>query len=563
LSLNKSLPVRGYFPKELPPAFGTCSFAKYAASRGGRQVLTEYHPLDNYTECVLYRLARHGMRQRELRIPHPASFWMLAKLISRNFRRLASLTKVSNLTGCEPIPSKERAIEPRLKPWDLPVSRANVRAGCLFLLKADISEFYPSLYTHAVGWAIDPKSRLRKNWRRATLLGKQIDQALMNWDGKMSQGIPIGNDISFLLAEIVLARVDSELKAKSGRAFRWFDDYEFAFESRDEAELMLRTLTRELGRFRLRINPKKTIIQQLPLPAGEEWQDLIKERAPASSSSPAQMVKYFDSAFRLREKYPETQVLAYALGTLFKLTCPRVDVGRVAESGISQILLLEPGAAQKAFSLLSYWLFHDYKINRKLIIATIERVIDQHEVTGFSNDVAWALAFCLEYELPLGGPASKTLSNCEDDCITLQTLHMRRKGLLAATFSDSTIIRTLQNADLDREHWLLAYESTRHRFSTVCRKRILANPLFSNLLANDVAFYRRTTGKEELILHYGGAPASIADTWNSTTSTFVKRPPKSLAPDAEITPSSPNFGPRNPYQPRHRLKDVFLASSEY
>jgi hypothetical protein len=26
-------------------------------------------------------------------------------------------------------------------------------------------------YTHAVGWAIDPKLRLRKNWRRATLLG--------------------------------------------------------------------------------------------------------------------------------------------------------------------------------------------------------------------------------------------------------------------------------------------------------------------------------------------------------------------------------------------------------
>ena len=563
MSLHKSLLVRGYFPKELPPAFGTSSFAKYAASQDGRRILGDYQPLDNYTECVVYRLARHGMRQRELRIPHPASFWTLAKLISRNFKRLASLTKVSNLTGCEPIPGRERAIEPRFKPWDLSVMRANRRAGSLFLLKADISEFYPSLYTHAVGWAIDPKLRLRKNWRRATLLGKQIDQALMNWDGKMSQGIPIGNDISFLLAEIVLAQVDSELKAESGRAFRWFDDYELAFESREEAELMLKKLTRELGRYRLRINPKKTIIQNLPLPAGEEWQDLIKAEIPTPSSNPAQIVKYFDNAFRIREKYPDTHVLTYALGTLFTLSCPRVDVGRVAESGISQILLVEPGAAQKAFSLLSYWLFHSYKIDRKLTTATIEGVIDQHEVTGFSNDVAWALAFALEYNLPPGARASKTLSDCEDDCITLQTLHMRRRGLLADAFSDSAIIRTLQNADLDREHWLLAYESTRHRFSTVCRKRILANPLFGKLLANDVAFYRETVGQEELILHYGGAPASVAETWNPTTSTFVKRRVKLATSDGDITTADPKSGPLNPYQPRRRLKDALLASSEY
>jgi hypothetical protein len=48
---------------------------------------------------------------------------------------------------------------------------------------------------------------MNANWKNWKLLGKKVDQALMDSDRKISQGIPIGNDISFLLAEIVLAHV--------------------------------------------------------------------------------------------------------------------------------------------------------------------------------------------------------------------------------------------------------------------------------------------------------------------------------------------------------------------
>jgi hypothetical protein len=81
-----------------------------------------------------------------------------------------------------------------------------LRAGGSFLLKADVSQFYPSLYTHAVGWAIDPKLREKAHWKNQKLLGKKLDQAIMDLDAKFSQGIPIGNDVSFLLAEVLLAR---------------------------------------------------------------------------------------------------------------------------------------------------------------------------------------------------------------------------------------------------------------------------------------------------------------------------------------------------------------------
>jgi hypothetical protein len=86
-----------------------------------------------------------------------------------------------------------------ISPPNLARERVASRADSRFLLRADVSQFYPSLYTHAVGWTLDPKLRKRVNWQNKALLGKNVDQFLMDLGGKLSQGIPIGNDISFLL----------------------------------------------------------------------------------------------------------------------------------------------------------------------------------------------------------------------------------------------------------------------------------------------------------------------------------------------------------------------------
>jgi hypothetical protein len=54
LTIYQTLLARGYFPKELPPAFTTESLAQYAGSRQVKSTLNSYSPADNYTECVKY-----------------------------------------------------------------------------------------------------------------------------------------------------------------------------------------------------------------------------------------------------------------------------------------------------------------------------------------------------------------------------------------------------------------------------------------------------------------------------------------------------------------------------
>jgi hypothetical protein len=128
--------------------------------------------------------------------------------------------------------------------------------------------------------------------KKQDLLGKKLDQALMNLDGKVSQGIPIGNDISYLLAELVLARVDAAMRLSRDGAYRWFDDYEIAFDTRAEAQACLKRLRAALGRFRLRLNPGKTHVLELPRPAQEEWQQLLAQTATGGFRGALDMVKH-------------------------------------------------------------------------------------------------------------------------------------------------------------------------------------------------------------------------------------------------------------------------------
>ena len=152
--------ARGYFPKELPPAFfSQSSCARYAITKNGRSIISQYKPSDNFTECVKYQLARPGLDRRELRIPHPASFVNLAALTATSFSRLLRKAGKSKISRSRPVygSGRHRALLPLINHSDLPRERIAIRGGSSFLLKADVSQFYPSLYTHAIGWAVDPK----------------------------------------------------------------------------------------------------------------------------------------------------------------------------------------------------------------------------------------------------------------------------------------------------------------------------------------------------------------------------------------------------------------------
>jgi hypothetical protein len=512
-----TLLTKGYFPKELPPAFFAEDFARYATSKLGRSTLSAYQPQYRFTEPVSYRLAlpgQGGIASRALAVPHPWAFSALALVIAKNFRRLLRKSGASKFSKSRPVyrAHNSRALSPLVKPSNLSRERAIARGGATHVLKVDVSQFYPSLYTHAIGWAVDKKLRDRKNWNNKTLLGKQIDQLLVNMQGKVSQGIPIGNDISFLLAEVVLAQIDGTLDVRPEQACRWFDDYEFACRSRQEAEELLVRLNKGLDSFRLRANPKKTAILELPQPVGDGWQDEIRRLSDSAANSAASMVSYFDYAFRARGEYSDQPVLLYAMSVLFKNTKLHNDVQRVAQSCITQAILSEPGCAQKAFALLSFWEINGSAFDRHVLTSTIDKLVQMHGSRGASSDLAWALAFCIQHGMKLGQDSGEALALLEDDAVAILSLHANRLGLLPG-FTKKSIVKLLKATTGDGEHWLLLYESVRQGFLPAVKGVVAGNSLFADLLANGVSFYRQRMPNYSLFVSHGGAPEWIVKDW--------------------------------------------------
>ena len=515
-TIYRTLLAKGYFPKELPPNFFSEHFAMYAASRGGRATLKTYKPADGFTKCAQYELALAGGGRRPLALPHPASYAALAQLVAQSFRRLLKKSGRSSCSRSRPVyeTTGHRALRTSLHPSSLARERAAVRGGARYLLRADVSQFYPSLYTHAIGWAIDPKLRDKAHWRNNNLLGKKLDQALMNLQGKISQGIPIGTDISFLLAEVVLAQVDAEIGIPRDGAVRWFDDYELACNTMEEAERWLGSLHRGLASFGLRVNPVKTKIIPLPDPALDLWQASLAEASKklGDRTTATQIMTFFDEAFRLRTNHPDAPVLNYALGMLFRMRAPEGHVARIGQSCITQAALAEPGCAQKAFAVLTYWSLNGFKFEASLVKHTISQIVLQQRHRGFSSDVSWGLSFAHQFKLELTPKAVSALAACDDDCIALQALHLRRSGLVPKTFVSRALTTAVRGADLDGANWLLLYEAHRQGFAGATKQFVPKHALFGDMLARSVAFYREVPAYTAVI-HPGGAPEWLVSRW--------------------------------------------------
>jgi hypothetical protein len=267
----ESLLGRGYFPKELPPTFTSASYGSFAALNPGQAL-----PFDtsdrsrSSSKPELFHLARAGNLRRELSILNPIHYALLCECVANNWEVIEAVTS-SDFSLSTPTPAlKGRAIERKSTLESLPEKRASTRKIGRFLLRTDISRFYPSLYTHCIPWAFHTKS-VAKIQRNRMLIGNNLDTLIRNCQDGQTIGIPVGPDASLVIAEAVLAQVDKDVQQQGSGGFRYMDDYELVFQSEQQALEARSLLQTSLLEFELHLNPQKTAVLPLPQPMQEPW----------------------------------------------------------------------------------------------------------------------------------------------------------------------------------------------------------------------------------------------------------------------------------------------------
>ena len=185
---------------------------------------------------------------------------------------------------------------------DLPAERASARSKGKFILQADISNFYGSIYTHTIPWALHGKAEARaalSGKPSEELLGDTLDKLCRAMQDGQSVGLPVGPDASLLLAEVILSKVDnSVLAACAGKGFRFIDDYELVFDSELRAIEIRTALQSALAEFRLTLNPLKTGIRRLPV--GLDDDSVVREHAPQRHSSEVAWALWACLGFKLK-----------------------------------------------------------------------------------------------------------------------------------------------------------------------------------------------------------------------------------------------------------------------
>ncbi|HKZ82866.1 MAG TPA: RNA-directed DNA polymerase [Anaerolineae bacterium] len=98
-----------------------------------------------------------------------------------------------------------------------------------YVVLADIADFYPRIYLHRL------ENALSVAVKSTPTHAKAIVQLIKGWNQNVSYGIPVGNNSSRLLAELVIDDVDRTLFAENVTFTRFVDDYRIFCHSKQQA----------------------------------------------------------------------------------------------------------------------------------------------------------------------------------------------------------------------------------------------------------------------------------------------------------------------------------------
>ena len=424
---------RGYFPKELPPSFNTRLLATIAKNPTTMPVqFTSPNP-STPTKNVNHSYLSRANSRRRLGIVNPIDYTALSIDIINNWKNLRRIYNKSRVSLTSPIfgGPPRRAFSYR-HAESVDYRKTTVRSRARYLFRADISQFYHSVYTHSIAWALHGKSLAKQQRNNSTMLGNILDKRIRHSQDNQTMGIPIGPDISFLIAEAILSVCDERLRNLKIRNFwRWIDDYEFGCLSLQEAESYRSALQEVLGDFELILNPDKTKIIEMPAPLENPCISYIRTFNLAGLNPDSQkyaLISLFDSTFENLKSSPDVSILKFLLGKLRHFIIFEQNWS-LYENLLLQSVISDPSSISYVVDELNTYKAMSYPLHLDRINHVLDSLIILHAPINHSSEVAWSLWTQIILGLKIGKDSIKAASRMNDSIVALLLLDAYNKKL--------------------------------------------------------------------------------------------------------------------------------------
>jgi len=338
--------------------------------------------------------------------------------------------------------------------------------GKRYVVKADVSNCFPSIYTHSLSWALVGKEESKKfsGQKYQDKYFNQIDFYTRNLKDGETHGILIGSHASNLVSEIILTAVDKAMYGHKNkyRYIRNIDDYTCYVDTKEKAEEFLVDLSTELKQYGLMLNHKKTEILKLPLASTENWVRKLNSFVFSNDDrlKLSEVRAYLDIALDLMFHNKENSaILNYAIKVLAKkeMTANAKDY---FIKTVHHLVLLYPYLVP----LLDDKIFTTFSIDKTQIKNIAKDLFELGKSKKLYEAMSYALFFSLKYDFLLTNDLYEKVEKSNDAVLLLLAyLHDKKYLNSSSNFNRTTIgkkYRDLANTlkdDID-EYWIFVYE---------------------------------------------------------------------------------------------------------
>ncbi len=319
----------GLFSERLPPFLTSIPYLNYSKLHPfeNKQYSSRYIFFDNYRNTNVPRL---------LAIPSPFAYENLCRVISDNWNQIQSyffdktknqIYKISRI-HIRKLSKTNSLFKMNYDNWKIDgFPEPDLILDKKYIVKADIANCFPSMYTHSLPWALVGKNVAKQNMHNDSEWYNQIDSCSQKIKDKETHGFLIGPHVSNLMAEIILCDIDSRLSTKWAY-IRKIDDYSCYVKTKEEADEFLLDLLTELKGYDLLLNQKKISIMELPKTSNDDWviclnKDEYLLKSNKTIVTYTNIRNYFDTVVELAVKYNNSAVISYAFKVISEFYSPK------------------------------------------------------------------------------------------------------------------------------------------------------------------------------------------------------------------------------------------------
>lgn len=336
----------------------------------------------------------------------------------------------------------------------------DIYLGKRYMVHADISKCYPSIYTHAIPWALVGKDVAKDNTRKKEEWYNQIDHFAQISKNGETHGLLIGPHTSNILLEIILCAIDEELSKKYDSYIRNIDDYICYANTKEDADNFIIDLNRELRKYDLLLNHKKTEIYELPICVVETWIHKIQNHMTTFQKFKdyidyREIQAFIDFIIKLvSENADNNSVVLYAVKALKDFNLTKNAQEYLVKSVVS-LSLLYPYLVP----ILGKYIFEKYEVGTNQIQKYANMIYERYIHKNNYEACSFALLYAIDSNSKIDCIDVEIIKSSQDCILMLMAfIYCKKNNLTSEIKQLEQYAKELEGKGEMDQYWLFVYE---------------------------------------------------------------------------------------------------------